>query len=171
MNQETPINSSVPKRTKRIFWAVVITIICIPIILLAVISYAFRSWDSDTTVQDADAGFRKAKKTINPEELRAWALEEIPKYPRPTNDIFAPKIPNSEIPSYMQKLYWESVEDACVQHGDQPNVKISWGGPFFHWMFYIGATNFVLPKDSETTAIQWIPGIYYSREDTVHPFK
>lgn len=119
----------------------------------------------------ADAGFKKAKKTIDPELLRTWALEEIPKFPPSTNSFFAPKIPNTEVPIYMQKLYSEPVEDACVQHGDQPDVTISWGGPFFHWMFYIGSTNFVLPKDSETTIVQWVPGIYYSREDTVHPFK
>jgi hypothetical protein len=67
----------------------------------------------DITLHRADAGFRKAKETINPEQLRAWALEEISK--NPTNDgIFPPKIPNSEIPSYMQKLYLEHVEDAVI---------------------------------------------------------
>jgi hypothetical protein len=170
MNQELPTNSGISKRTKKIILGFVITIICVPVLVVLIFCAAF-FWYPDVTLHDADAGFRKAKKTINPEQLRAWALEEIPKYPQPTNDIFAPKIPNSEIPSYMQKLYSESVEDAIIQHDGQSCVQICWGGPFFHWMFYIGSTNFVLPNDSYVTSVEWVPGIYYSREDTAHPFK
>jgi hypothetical protein len=53
------------------------------------------------------------------------------------------------------------------------SVIIYWGGGFFHWTIDIGPTN-----DAETTGstndyktVEWVPGIYYSREDTRHPFK
>jgi hypothetical protein len=188
MNQELPTNAGVSKRTKKIILGIVITVICVPIftVLFFVVLF-FLSPYLDTHA--ADAGFRKAKKTIDPEELRLWALEEISK--NPTNHgIFPPQILNSEIPSYMQKLYSERVEDAVIwKHAGntnftlltlhsnsvekigQTNVTIFWGGPFFHWMFEIGSTNFVPPKDSQVTTVEWVPGVYYCREDTAHPFK
>jgi hypothetical protein len=188
MSPEPPTNSGISKRTKKIIFGIVITIFCIPI-LLVLAFFALWFFHPNVTLHRADAGFRKAKQTIDPEQLRAWALEEIAK--NPTNDgIFPPKIPNAEIPSYMQKLYSQPVEDAViwkfagntnfalltlhsnsVEQLGQTNVTIFWGGPFFHWMFEIGPTNFVPSPDSYVTTAEWVPGIYYGRENTVDPIK
>ena len=165
---ETPTNSVPPKKVKRIIWIIVITVVGFPI-LVCLSFWTLISFDANRTLHKADSGFKEAKKTINPEQLRTWALEEIPKYPQPKNDIFPPKIPNSEIPSYIQSLYAQLPEDAVVQK--KGYVQIFWGGPFFHWGFEIGPTNFVPAADSYVTRVEWVPGIYYNREDTAHPFK
>ena len=185
---ETATNSGVSKKVKRIIWIIIITVVGFPI--LAIVSvWTLISFDTSRTLHKADAGFRKAKQTIDPEQLRTWALQEIAKNPT-NNGIFSPKIPNSEIPSYMQKLYSQPVEDAViwkfpsntnfvlltvnsnsVEQIGQTNVTIFWGGPFFHWMFEIGPTNFVPPLDSEVKTAEWVPGIYYGRENTVDPIK
>jgi hypothetical protein len=182
MKEVPPNNSTISKRTKRIILGVVMAIICIPI-LWVLIFFALYIFYPTITLHRADAGFRKAKKTIDPEQLRTWALQEIAK--NPTNDgIFPPEIPNSEIPNYIQKLYSQPVENAVIWksaddtnfalltlHSNsvelgQSNVTIFWGGPFFHWMFEIGPTNFVPPSDPYVSTAEWIPGIYYGRENT-----
>ena len=185
---EVPTNSGISKKVKRIIWIIIITVVGFPILAFLSI-WALISFDANRTLHKADAGFRKAKLTIDPEQLRAWALQEIAK--NPTNDgIFPPKIPNSGIPSYMQKLYSQPVEDAViwkfagntnfalltlhsnsVEQLGQTNITIFWGGPFFHWMFEIGPTNFVPPSDSYVSTAEWVPGIYYARENTVDPIK
>lgn len=171
MNEVPTENTGASKRIRKILWGIVVTIICIPFILVLNFVYLVFT-EPSRIVHVADAGFKKAEKTIDPEQLRAWALKEIPKYPFPTNTIFAPKILNSEIPDYVQALYSQPVENACVfNENGVTNVTISWGGPFFHWMLAIGPTNFVYPKDPEVTAVEWVPGVYYVREDTRHPFQ
>ena len=170
MNQELPTNSGISKKTKKIIFGIIVLIICVPIFWVVFIFIDFCYVAPSQILHEADAGFRKAKETIDPEQLRLWALQEIPKYSHQTNNSL--QIPNSEIPSYLQKLYPRLPEDAWLQKdGEQNYVQIFWGGALFHWTLEIGSTNFVPPKDSEVTTVEWIPGIYYNREDTRHPFK
>ena len=124
-------------------------------------------------VVQADEGFRKAKATIDPEKLRVWAFEEIAKYKPLTNDYAGKDIPNSEIPDYIQNLYPFPAEDATVQIDDnQLYVMITWGEGFFHWKIDVGSTNLINTGFRQSLQnVEWVPGIYYSREDTRHPFK
>jgi len=187
MNEAPQENSGASKSKKRTwFWIILVVLVIFftPILLLGFFVF------HQLSAESADAGFRKAKQTIDPEQLRAWALQEIAK--NPTNDgIFPPQIPNSRIPSYIQKLYWQSAEDAVIykvagntnltlltlnsnsvkEDVGYTNVTISWGGPFFHWFFKIGPTNYVPLPDSYISTAEWVPGIYYGREDTIHPIK
>jgi hypothetical protein len=111
-------------------------------------------------VAEADAGFKRAKLTINPEELRAWALESIKRWPA-TNGFQT--IPESEVPKYIQNLYSYPPEDATIA-GD--TVTIFWGGGFFHWVIEVGSTNYVrsMDKSSGYQTAEWTNGIYYSHE-------
>jgi hypothetical protein len=121
-------------------------------------------------VVEADAGFKKAKTTIDREKLRAWALTTIEKYRSTNNEDIITDIPNSEIPNYIQNLYALRPESAFITRtGDnQSYVAIMWGGGFFHWGLEVGNTNFSLPLNSNNPEypfdFEWIPGIYYTRE-------
>jgi len=111
----------------------------------------------------ADAGFKKAKMTIDSEKMRTWALMEIAKGQH--------AIPDSEIPDYIQKLYDEPVEGALVENdAGTDHVELIWGGGFFHWGFSVGSTNYFLAAGVQNTytMAEWVPGIYYGREDTAH---
>ncbi len=166
MNEVPTTNCGASEVKRRIPWIWIILLLVAAII--AGIS-RFELWLSTPPgdVVQADKGFKKAKETISPEALRAWALEEISKYPNTNNNsLNSPQIPNSEIPNYVQTLFAQLPEDAWVnKDGDQTYVKIFWGGPFFHWTFEIGSTNYVPPVNAVETAIKWVPGIYFTRED------
>jgi len=47
-------------------------------------------------------------------------------------------------------------------------LTLIWGDGFFHWVFYIGATNDTLPHVSQNRQypfnFEWRRGIYYARE-------
>jgi hypothetical protein len=123
-------------------------------------------------VNTADAGFTKAKQTIDPEQLRAWAMKETSRYATSylTNSQW--QIPESEFPKYLRDLYTDPIEDAfIVKQGNETYVQVYWGGAWFHWMFYIGSTNLTAPNDPEIKTAEWVPGIYYGREDTVHQIR
>jgi hypothetical protein len=118
-------------------------------------------------VRDADAGFRKAKKTIQPEQLRSWALESIRSYTG-TNG-YSQEIPISEIPPSIKTLYSIASEKAWAtpkSADSEAFVLIYWGGGFFHWGFYIGSTNFTVSTNLEMDhqIAEWVPGIYYMHE-------
>jgi|ERR1017187_579715 hypothetical protein len=175
MNEVPTTNYGARKLRKLLLWIIA------TIFLLAVILVTFRVgtyvWifyqagkGADFVLKEADEGFKKAKTTIDPEKLRAWALEEIQEHSA-TNKA---NIPISEIPSYIQELFSDPVEDAGVyKYSDETNVQICWGGGFFHWMIDIGPTNYTETTGvtNNFTTVEWVPGIYYSREDTRHPFK
>jgi hypothetical protein len=170
MNQKPPTSSSVSKTTRRIIWGIVIIIICIPVFLI----FSFFGnlgglyfFGSSKAVHEADAGFRKAKETIDPERLRAWALEEISKKERTNTNP-----PDSDIPIYIRNLYIDDPPEAFVV--DTNIVTIYWGGGLFHWMIDVGDTNYTESTgvvENHFTTVEWVPGIYYTREDTRHPFK
>ncbi len=115
-------------------------------------------------VVKADAGFKRAKQTIDPEQLRTWALEAVRRWPS-TNDLGFQTIPDSEIPHYIQNLYSYPPEDASVSGN---TVSIFWGGGFFHWVIQIGNTNYSEPFNSGNPEypynFEWTNGIYYTRE-------
>jgi hypothetical protein len=169
MNQEPPTISGASNSKKFFLWTI---LFLVGAIITGVAGFKYWLSIPPREVVEADAGFKKAEKTINPEQLRAWALDEIQKY-SVTNGA---NLPNSEIPDYIQNLYSVPVEDFSVfpkTSEREGSVTICWGGGFFHWMIDIGPTN-----DIETTGatnnftiVEWVPGIYYSREDTRHPFK
>src|ERR1700691_255286 len=136
---EVPPTISVASKTNIFFlWATLF-------IFAAIIAdfFGFKYWISipPREVVEADAGFKKAEKTTNPEQLRAWALEEIQKH-SVTNEA---NLPNSEIPNYIQNLYSIPIEDFSVYpktSKSEGSVIIFWGGGFFHWTIEIGSTNY-----------------------------
>jgi len=115
----------------------------------------------------ADAGFRRAKKNIDPKQLQAWAIQEISKYPLTNDTQILRDIPESEIPSQMQNLYSFSPRAAIMKmdSSEIPSVKIIWGGGFFHWLFIIGPTNFSISTNGTFyKTVEWTQGVYYMRE-------
>jgi hypothetical protein len=171
MNQESPTESGASK-LKRVLFSSILLLLVVAIAGFAGIKY-WLSIPPGIVVQ-ADEGFKKGKATIDPEKLRAWALAEIAKLQPTSNGIVGKAIPNSEIPVYIQNLYSEPPEDAHVFTGSSKSgVTICWGGGFFHWMIDICPTNNIITTGATNnfTTIEWVPGIYYSREDTRHPFK
>ena len=119
-------------------------------------------------VHQADAGYRKIKRTVNPEDLRAWALEAIKKTSA-TNGMHR-EIPPSEMPVYLRNLYATPPEMASAEpkiEQDGGNVFIMWGGGFFGWGFQIGPTNFVVTTHEHGPRVfEVAPGIYYFRDAT-----
>jgi hypothetical protein len=161
MNEAPTTNDGASKVKRRIPWIWIILLLVAAII--AGIS-RFEFWLSlpPSDVVEADEGFKKAKETINPEQLRAWALGEIQKYSNTNNG----NIPNSEIPSCIQKLFRDSPENFAVgEFEGQKYIWFGWGGPFFDWNIAIGSTNLAPPFNSEETTTRWVPGIYFGRYD------
>jgi hypothetical protein len=170
MNSGPPKNSGARKIQKLLLWAMAIAfLLAASVFTCTVGTYVWIFYqagkEANLVLKEADDGFKKAKATIDPEKLRAWALEEISKKQSTHTNP-----PNSEIPIYIQNLYVDPPEDMVV---DENTVTIYWGGGFFHWMLEIGSTNFseTTGATNHFTTVEWVPGIYYSREDTRHPFK
>jgi hypothetical protein len=164
---EAPITSGGALKVKRrIPWTWIGLLLVAAII--AGISH-FELWLSapDSQVVEADKGFRKAKETINPEQLRAWALKEIETQKSSiTNEDGLIPIPNSEIPSYIKELFDEPPAVAGItKYGSQKCVWFNWGGSFFDWSIFIGPTNLVPQYSSEETTTRWVPGIIFSIYD------
>ena len=162
MNQ-TPQASPRSKDRLRISLAVPITILLIAAPMVFFFSGPFHA------VRNADAGFKRAKQTINPEKLRAWALQAAEKWPPTTNGFGFRNIPQSEIPEYLRTLYSYSPSAIVFPGPDRegPVVVISWGGGFFHWGIDVGSTNFVRrPNSTYPKVFQWVRGIDYTRESS-----
>jgi hypothetical protein len=158
MSRESPVGSGI--QTILIIIAAVFFIIFTAIICL----FLYFWFVPPKYLVDADEGFKKAKATIDPEPLRAWALDEL-KRRHQTNDFDFPTIPDVEIPKYIKNLYAYPPEQAFVE-GD--TIDIMWGGGFFHWTFRIGNTNCSEPFLSQNSEypynFEWTNGIYYTRE-------
>ncbi|HXE42527.1 MAG TPA: hypothetical protein VN516_05845 [Candidatus Baltobacteraceae bacterium] len=157
MNQASPNNSGAQIIVK-IFAAAMV------IVIAAVFALILWWWFTPPQiVVEADAGFKKAKQTVNPEELRQWALEEINR--RPATNGWN-EIPESEIPSRIRYLYPNHPIEKAWVAGDI--VLISWGGGFFGWEIEVGSTNFSEPFNSGNPEcpynFEWVRGIYYKRE-------
>jgi hypothetical protein len=154
MSEVPPINSG----AQIVFKILGTTIIGVAVAIAALLCYWW--FVPPKIVAEADAGFKRAKQTIDPEQLRVWALESIKRWPA-TNGYQA--IPESEIPKYIQNLYSSPPEDAMVM-GD--SVTIFWGGGFFHWVIEVGSTNFEhsANESADYQTVEWRRGIYYSHE-------
>jgi hypothetical protein len=122
-------------------------------------------------IHNADAGFGRAKRTVDPELLRVWAFQEILKYPVTNKAWGAREIPKSEIPSQIQTLYSISPSYAVVrsESNSEPYVQIYWSGASdrFRWWFTIGSTNFLTSPDGSGyyQKAVWVKGVYYNREN------
>jgi hypothetical protein len=165
MNDAPPVIQSTKKRPITLFRALMIWVVLLGGLLL-IVPVTF-IWASVTIIYRADEGFKRAQRTINPEELRSWAFQEIKKRGRSNN----PDIPRSEIPNYIRNLYPGGPESAVAisgRDGQQPRVVIFWGGGFFHWVMDVGDTNYSKPYVNENLDyrynFKWTNGIYYSRE-------
>jgi hypothetical protein len=156
MNQ--PATAGRPKPDARLWMAALALAILALVIVMAYSSHSARfSEEVKKSLADADAGFKKATNTIDPEALRAWALTSIR-----TNATI--KDVTNSIPREIQTLY---PEPPAIEIGNS-GITLSWGGGFFHWVYYIGATNDTLPHISQNRQypfnFEWRPGIYYTRE-------
>lgn len=111
-----------------------------------------------------------ARADLGPEQLRAWALSQIPTQPL-TNDFevtvafgSAPQVLNSFIPNPRRCSINVIQGDAASQH-----VKISWPGDSGYWRLRIGSTHFQPTLNSQELQIDnWAPGICLSYERRMH---
>ena len=147
-----------PKPDARVWFGAIILLIAILIIGMAIYSRLARfSGAVKKQLLDADAGFKKATNTIDPEALRAWALESAHK--RRTDQAVTNVMPKEILTLY------DEPPDIEVYDSE---VKLRWGGGFFSWFFIIGNTNDTAPFHSENQEFrynfEWRPGIYYTRE-------
>lgn len=137
--------------------AVIIAVLALGITMALYSRSARFSEDVKKSLAEADTGFKKATNTMDPEALRTWALASIR-----TNANYA-DVTNS-MPKQIETLYSEPPQVEIGHSG----LTLSWGEGFFHWVFYIGATNDVLPHVSQNRQypfnFEWRPGIYYTRE-------
>ena len=148
-----------PAKPNALLWMAALAVVILALVIgMAVYSHSARFSDEvKKSLANADAGFKKATNTIDPEALRTWALESIR-----TNATI--KDVTNSIPHEIQTLYPEPPQIEIGTSG----LTLSWGGGFFHWVFYIGATNDTLPHISQNRQypfnFEWRPGIYYTRE-------
>jgi hypothetical protein len=142
-----------------LLWMAALAIVILSLMIgLAFYSHSARfSDEAKKSLADADAGFRKATNTIDPEPLRTWALESLR-----TNATI--KDVTNSLPRELQTLYHEPPQIEIGASG----ITMIWGDGFFHWVLYIGKTNDTLPHISENRQypfnFEWRPGIYYTRE-------
>lgn len=156
MNQKaTPAR---PRPDARLWFAAIGIVVLGLGIYMALFSRSGRfSEEVQKSLIEADAGFKKATNTLDPEALRAWALASIR-----TNATF--KDVTNSMPREIQTLYSAPPQIEIGGSG----LTLSWGAGFFHWVLYIGATNDTLPHISQNRQypfnFEWRPGIYYTRE-------
>jgi hypothetical protein len=149
---------------KSLFWPVVILVVVMGLIIVVSGSVFF---GPGMVLFQADEGFKHARKTVNAEELRQWALEEISKHAGTDES----RVPASEIPHFVKSLYSSPPNEVLVIPARPPDpsyVIVAWGGGFFHWLIRIGDTNYSEPYLSGNGeypySFEWTNGIYYTRE-------
>src|SRR5450755_3775226 len=133
------------QRSRSIFWREfhVVMLVVLPIGFLGLLVCAGPFWH----VHRADAGFKRAKKTIDPKQLLDWEQKMVAKYPFTNQDDIARgmlQISQAEIPDQLTKLYSYAKPRAAIFWDDgetSPYVGVDWGGGFLGWGFSIGRTN------------------------------
>jgi hypothetical protein len=120
----------------------------------------------------ADKAYLMATQTIDSEQLRAWALRSISKYPVTNKSMGSRGIPKSEIPEKILRL-WPTEPYAYVDQQEtnsEKNVGIIWNGgqPNCNWWLTIGSINFLQFSNAEVSysyfqKAVWAPGIFYNR--------
>jgi len=161
---EAPTTKYGSSKIKKLFCWVLLGIIAVLIAIPVCLIGCFFIGPFEA-VNQADAGFRRAKKHIDPEQVRAWAFATVKSH-NGTNG-YIHHVENSEIPDYLVNLYSIPPEMAWVSPNatDQDVlVGIVWGGGFFHWGFYIGTTNYVKEPTGDHVIAEWTNGIYYAHE-------
>jgi hypothetical protein len=165
MNESPPNGAGVPNKRKSFRWKwLILSIFLVP----ALLTGSFLAMPM-MIIYQADEGFKKAKRTVDPEKLRVWAIDMV----RTTSftNMCSQDLPRSKIPDFVNSLYSDHPEAVLVNPPNSERngtVTIFWGGGFFHWVMDIGETNFSMPHKSENPEypynFEWVPGIYYSRE-------
>jgi len=163
MNPSPPKISETTKHKRSWLWIALVLLIAVPVTVIVANELIFFGrivHSVRKAVRDADAGFKRAKQTIDPEQLRAWALASKERWSG-TNDW---EIPKSEIPEYIRNLYPQPPNAVLLQNG----VMFMWGGGFFAWTLDVGPTNYVAETNPERPKVfMWVPGIYYARESSL----
>ena len=163
MNEVPPNEDAGASKTKkRLFWVDLTAFIVVALLVFVL----FPASIFFLPIHRADAGYRKAKETINFEELRSWAQAEAKQHSGLKGE--SENVPRSEIPAYIMHLYSFPPEFVVADTGDTNcNARIVWGGGVFHWSFEIGSTNFVASTNLECPHVYELsPGIYYRRESS-----
>lgn len=150
--------SARPNPDARLWLAAIVMAVLALGIFMALYSRSGRfSEEAKKSLTEADAGFKKATNSMDPEALRTWALESIR-----TNATI--KDVTNSLPRQINTLYDTSPQIEIGGSG----ITFVWGSGFFHWVLYIGATNDTLPHVSQNRQylynFEWRPGIYYTRE-------
>jgi hypothetical protein len=90
--------------------------------------------------------------------IRAW-LRTLDK----EDFRFGQRLSNDEWPVSLRRLKPPSVY-LCLDKNDNPFVRITWGGGFFHWGMVIGMEDMeILPIDINFATESWLlvePGVY-----------
>lgn len=137
--------------------AIVIVVLALGVVMALYSRSARFSDEAKKSLAEADAGFKKATNSMDPEALRTWALESVR-----TNASY--KDVTNSMPREIQTLYNKPPQIEIGGSG----LTLIWGDGFFHWVFYIGATNDTLPHVSQNRQypfnFEWRRGIYYARE-------
>jgi hypothetical protein len=166
--ETTPLGSIGVSKSKTIW------LVSFLLVALFVLAGLF-AWHKDQPARyarAADKAYLKATQTIDPEQLRAWALQSISKYPITNKNLGSRGIPTSEIPSQILHL-WPTEPYAFVQQQEtnhEVNVGIIWDNAQwrYNWWLMIGSTNFLQFSNAEVShssfqKATWAPGIYYNR--------
>jgi hypothetical protein len=142
MNEVPPKIVDVSQRkgrsTRKYVTAILLLLFLSPVILFV----AAPGWH----VYRADAGFKRAKRTIDPKLLLDWEQKMVAKYPFTNQDAIVLgmlQIPRTEIPDQLVKLYpWKPEAVIFKNDGETtPYIRVFWGGGFLQWGFSIGRTN------------------------------
>jgi len=155
MNQAPSPNS---RPLKIVRWAVGILLLAVLICCLKPLVLSRHMHEVvGKSIVEADARLRRHTNTIDPEDVRTWALELIQLQA-------SDKVAADSRPDYIRNLY-SGPRDILVS---ESCVSLIWGGRLFHWAYYIGNTNEIKPFHSDNSQtsynFEWKPGIYYTRE-------
>jgi len=153
MNQAPPIIKRQSKKNKNWVVGVFLVVLFICMLLAGLLFYQSQL-ELRRSVVEADSGFTKATNSINPEELRAWALKNI------QNKATEKELYDS-MPEYIRTLYRNPPRVLILDE----SVSFLWGGPgFSYWTIHVGPTNSMTRTGviEGRKTIEWVPGIFYN---------
>jgi hypothetical protein len=128
MNSEPPTVPGASKSTKGFSGKILAAVFA-----AVVVYFIFFTTNPFNIAYKADAGFRRATKSIDPEQLRVWAMREISTHLFTNETQRLRNIPEADIPAQVKNLYSLPPSAAVMRNdsGENPYVKIIWGGGFF----------------------------------------
>ena len=146
-------------KSKRIL-AVALLLIALAVAVVSFIYLKEAALPAD--VDAANTAIGKFKKTVNPGQFRAWAVDELGKRSATNGQ----NIPDTEVPDYIKTIASNPPNEAYFfRNNGGEGIVFEWGGPFFDWAIMVGQTNLALHSTSENTVERWVPGIYFERYD------